>query len=358
MRTASFSYVSDNQFKCSPSNYAGVCLQNTYDYSPFGVSLDGRTVEGNFYRRGFNGMEKDDEVKWNSYTTFFRQLDPRTGRWWSIDPKTTAWESPYVSMGSNPILYNDRLGDVVKPASQSADKLYKGYRNEVNNRISKIENRISKTDNRRKIERLNDELKEYQNINNELDALEKSDEVYRIRVSGDFVPETAPKAIDAEGNIGFNESTMEIDINVMTTSGSFTPLQRISHELKHADQYENFRLNFKGAFGGYAFDQTDEIEAYQRQNLFASYENAVDPKQMASMYDISTTSKVVNSIKIFEVYSMVDINYLRGLNGGKLHTFPSTSKGEVPAYRAGQKQATVNTIMNFQSTLQWLLKMD
>ena len=40
---------------------AGVCLQNTYDYSPFGVSLDGRTIEGDFYRYGFQKQEKDDE---------------------------------------------------------------------------------------------------------------------------------------------------------------------------------------------------------------------------------------------------------------------------------------------------------
>ena len=39
----------------------GVCLQNIYDYSPFGVSLDGRTIEGDFYRYGFQKQEKDDE---------------------------------------------------------------------------------------------------------------------------------------------------------------------------------------------------------------------------------------------------------------------------------------------------------
>jgi|GEM_PF-2772454 len=46
--------------------------------------------EHNKYRFGFNGMEKDDEVNGSngtSYTTPFRQLDPRLGgRWWSRDP--------------------------------------------------------------------------------------------------------------------------------------------------------------------------------------------------------------------------------------------------------------------------------
>ena len=47
------------------------------------------------YRYGFNGMEKDDELKGkgNSYTTEFRQYDPRSGRWLSLDPISRAWES-------------------------------------------------------------------------------------------------------------------------------------------------------------------------------------------------------------------------------------------------------------------------
>lgn len=60
-------------------------------------------------------MEKDDEVKGsgNSYTTEFRQYDSRLGRWLSLDPKRTAWESPYASMGNNPLKYKDPLGDTI-----------------------------------------------------------------------------------------------------------------------------------------------------------------------------------------------------------------------------------------------------
>ena len=67
------------------------------------------------YRFSFNGMEKDDEVKGvgNSYTTEFRMNDPRVGRWFSIDPITHSWMSPYTSMDNNPILFIDPFGDEI-----------------------------------------------------------------------------------------------------------------------------------------------------------------------------------------------------------------------------------------------------
>ena len=65
------------------------------------------------YRYGFQGYESDDEVKGegNSYTTHFRQYDSRVAKWLSIDPKRSAWESPYVSLSNSPLYKTDQLGD-------------------------------------------------------------------------------------------------------------------------------------------------------------------------------------------------------------------------------------------------------
>jgi RHS repeat-associated protein len=46
------------------------------------------------YRYAYNGMERDNEVSGNgnSYTTEFRQYDPRLGRWKSLDPLASIGE--------------------------------------------------------------------------------------------------------------------------------------------------------------------------------------------------------------------------------------------------------------------------
>ena len=93
------------------SNRVGI--RTCSDYSPFGVELDGRTVSGG-YRYGYQGSEKDNETKGNgnSYTTEFRQLDPRLGRWLSVDPLSFKfpWQSTYIAFDNNPISLVDRLG--------------------------------------------------------------------------------------------------------------------------------------------------------------------------------------------------------------------------------------------------------
>ncbi|MET2996932.1 hypothetical protein B0A78_13240 [Flavobacterium columnare NBRC 100251 = ATCC 23463] len=87
-------------------------------YYPFGSLVPNRHGSSTAYRYGYQGSEKDDEIKGegNSYTTHYRLLDPRVGRWLTRDPKFTAFESPYASMGNNPILFNDKPGDTIRMA--------------------------------------------------------------------------------------------------------------------------------------------------------------------------------------------------------------------------------------------------
>ncbi len=67
------------------------------DYFPFGMVVPGRTG-GTDYRYGFQGQEKDDEVKGsgNAINYKFRMHDPRVGRFFAVDP--LAREYPHNSV--------------------------------------------------------------------------------------------------------------------------------------------------------------------------------------------------------------------------------------------------------------------
>jgi RHS repeat-associated protein len=66
-------------------------------------------------------MERDDEVKGegNSYTTMFRQYDPRLGRWLTIDIEGETPCSNYKSFGNNPIAFSDINGDKIGRKSRA-----------------------------------------------------------------------------------------------------------------------------------------------------------------------------------------------------------------------------------------------
>jgi RHS repeat-associated protein len=104
----------DNNTITSGDNFVPEVL-SANEYGAFGNLLNGRGFSQRAYSRGFNGMLKDDDVKGNgnSYTTEFRQYDPRIGRWLSLDPLSQEfpWQSPYNSMSNNPILRIDPKGD-------------------------------------------------------------------------------------------------------------------------------------------------------------------------------------------------------------------------------------------------------
>jgi RHS repeat-associated protein len=73
-----------------------------------------RTGSSTAYRYGFQGQEKDDELKGegNSLNYTFRMHDPRVGRFFAVDPleKDYPWYTPYQFSGNKVIQYVELEG--------------------------------------------------------------------------------------------------------------------------------------------------------------------------------------------------------------------------------------------------------
>ncbi len=90
-----------------------VPIYSSQDYYAFGMVMPSRsyTFNGNSslnkYRFGFQGQEKDDEIKGegNSINYTYRMHDPRTGRFFAVDPLTASYPfySPYQFSGNRVI---------------------------------------------------------------------------------------------------------------------------------------------------------------------------------------------------------------------------------------------------------------
>lgn len=80
----------------------------------FGVNTPIALRNGAAYRYGFNGMERDDEMKGsgNSYDFGARMYDSRLGRWMSLDPLQAKYSSfsPYCFVANTPLIAIDPDG--------------------------------------------------------------------------------------------------------------------------------------------------------------------------------------------------------------------------------------------------------
>ena len=89
------------------------------DYYPFGMLVPMRNYSSPEYRYGFNGMEKDNNIKGNnnSYDFGARMLDPRVGRWLSTDGYEMKYPSysTYTSSLNNPLFFIDPDGNDIVP---------------------------------------------------------------------------------------------------------------------------------------------------------------------------------------------------------------------------------------------------
>uniref|UniRef100_UPI0025ED8C33 RHS repeat-associated core domain-containing protein n=1 Tax=Sphingomonas sp. TaxID=28214 RepID=UPI0025ED8C33 len=104
-----------------PSGYS---LSSFCRYTTFGSVAKGRSFSSQAYRYGYQGSEKDDEIAaaGNDYTTHYRAIDTRLGRWFSLDPINKSYESQYSSISNNPIRDFDKLGDDLDAGNNKESK--------------------------------------------------------------------------------------------------------------------------------------------------------------------------------------------------------------------------------------------
>ena len=82
------------------------------DYYPFGMTEPGRSWNAGDYRFGYTGHEKENDLAEGVYTTEYRLLDTRLGRWMSVDPLFAKYVdvSSYNYCLNNPVVYIDPTG--------------------------------------------------------------------------------------------------------------------------------------------------------------------------------------------------------------------------------------------------------
>ncbi|GAA0874342.1 hypothetical protein GCM10009118_07500 [Wandonia haliotis] len=120
------------------------------DYYPFGMQLDSRHASSGGYRYGFQGQEKDDEVKGegNSVNYKSRMHDPRIGRFFAVDPigAKFPYNSPYAFAENQVIAFVELEGleKATPEQQQNALNSLNEFKNNANT-TSVFEN-ISKDD--------------------------------------------------------------------------------------------------------------------------------------------------------------------------------------------------------------------
>ncbi len=128
-KTALFIYSSNSYYQM---------VKVSYCQPPFGMLIKERSFSSDIYRFGFNGYEKDNELKGmnNSIDFGARIYDNRLGRFYSVDPITYPYWSPFQYDGNSPIFIKDVLGMGIGDPQKKAARQDKRY--------SRLEKRLSR----------------------------------------------------------------------------------------------------------------------------------------------------------------------------------------------------------------------
>jgi RHS repeat-associated protein len=302
-------------------DYYDADVTSTTDYYPYGMTLRSES-DGSNYRYGFQGQEMDDEVKGegNSYTTHFRQLDPRIGRWLSIDPKATAWETPYASMGNNPIFYNDVLGDsiwftveegVAKMHFQGKVIDLSGDDIDIDKAIADIEARIeSDYQGRITINGVEHELITDVDLEGitDLNYVNKSDHliVFAKALGGDthgVVSEYGGKTMFLRSSDWASKGALSFHSMTKSASHEFGHLLNLGHY--HGERYNIMKQGYFGA----SFNSGANNEQLQRAYRARANMNKGFTRELKTNANYRTIWTVFTQLEVYETGAILQLNH-------------------------------------------------
>jgi RHS repeat-associated protein len=143
-------HLGNTRMTITDDNTASNPVIDATSYYPFGLTMAGISskaagkLENKYkFNKGseLQHQEFSDGSGLELYDTQLRNLDPQIGRWNQVDPKIEEGQestSPYVSMGNNPILKNDPLGDI--PDCDWCKEVLQNIKDNFNNATATLAN--------------------------------------------------------------------------------------------------------------------------------------------------------------------------------------------------------------------------
>ena len=187
--------------------------------------------------------------------------------------------SGFLFCAANPVNYIDPTGMIFTSGSKKYVDLLK---NKISDNTTNLSNQIKSKEAALETEELSDKdrenlnddinelkskIKKYNEVSDEISALEKSDQIY------DMVLDTS-KNIEGNAALGVttivSKTSYDVSSGIVRMTIGDSSLNMISHELKHAYQFETGELDFRATKGqtGEMYDITDEKAAYDRGRMF------------------------------------------------------------------------------------------